>query len=194
MTNGESFMQKASFVKRVAIPTAAVLLTMLAMSIIYFHLAWRIENGFLKAIVTFGSAALLFSSIGFGTLLIYPIAFFRGASTGERITACLVAPVVWNIKELLRVSEFFTFGETLYYGLNTVFILSVFGALGLMGLCELVCRWRLNKRAEEPVRVFSPIPVLSIIAGLAALYVCLLWGLGVQFFYIYISGYRAIFT
>jgi hypothetical protein len=95
---------------------------------------------------------------------------------------------------MVRVSEFFTFGETLYYGLNTAFLLSVFGALGQMGLCELICRWRLGKRSEEAVKVFSPAPVISIVVGLAALYVFLLWGLGVHFFYIYIQGYRVLFT
>jgi hypothetical protein len=63
-----------------------------------------------------------------------------------------------------------------------------------MGLSELICRWKLNKRSEEPVRVLSPAPVVAIFAGLAALYICLLWGLGVHFFYIYISGYRALFV
>ncbi len=112
----------------------------------------------------------------------------------ERIIACLITPLVWNLKEMVRVSEFFTLGETLYYGLNTVFLLAVFSALGQMGLCELICCWRLGKRSEEPVKVFSPAPVIAILVGLAALYVCLLWGLGVHFFYIYIEGYRAIFV
>jgi hypothetical protein len=33
-----------------------------------------------------------------------------------------------------------------------------------------------------------------VISGLAATYFFLLWGLGVHFFYIYIQGYRAIFS
>jgi len=63
-----------------------------------------------------------------------------------------------------------------------------------MGLCELMCRWRLGKRSEEPIRVFSPGPIVSIVVGLVALYLCLLGGLGVHFFYIYIEGYKAIFA
>ena len=188
-------MQKTSFLKRFVVPVAIVLVTMIVTSIIYFHLAWRMDSGnALRPAIAFISAALLFSSIGFGTFLIYPVAFFRGAGVGERIIACLITPLVWNAKELVRVSEFFTVGETLYYGLNTAFLLSVFGVLGQMGLCELICRWRLNKRSEEPVRVFSPAPVISIVVGLVALYLCLLWGLGVHFFYIYIEGYRALFA
>ncbi|UCD58131.1 MAG: hypothetical protein JSV16_03175 [Candidatus Hydrogenedentota bacterium] len=187
-------MQKTGFVTRFVIPAAIVLVTTVVTSLIYHHLAWKIEGRALHTILAHVSAVILFVSIGFGALLIYPMAFFRGAHMGERILACLITPVVWNAKEMVRVSEFFNFGETLYYGLNSIFLLCVFGALGQMGLCELICRWRLGKRGEEPVRVFSPLPVISILASLVALYVFLIWGLGVHFFYIYIEGYRAIFS
>jgi len=188
-------MQKTSFLKRFVVPVAIVLVMMVVTSIIYFHLAWRMDSdNVLRPVIAFVSAALLFSSIGFGTFLIYPVAFFRGAGVGERIIACFITPLVWNAKELVRVSEFFTVGETLYYGLNTAFLLSVFGVLGQMGLCELICRWRLGKKGEEPVKVVSAAPVVAIAVGLVALYLCLIWGLGVHFFYIYIEGYRAIFA
>lgn len=187
-------MEQKSFSKRFILPVGIVLATMIVTTIIYFHLAWRMGgDNPIRPVVTTVSSWVLFISIGFGACYIYPTGFFRGASVAERIAACLVTPLVWNLKEMVRVSEFFTLGETLYYGLNTVFLLAVFSALGQMGLCELICRWRLGKRSEEPVKVFSPTPVIAIFVGLAALYVCLLWGLGVHFFYIYIEGYRAIF-
>jgi hypothetical protein len=187
-------MQKASFAKRFITPVAIVLLTMIATSIVYLHLAWRMPHGTLRDIVTFLSAAILFVSIGCGAVVIYPMAYFRGASLAGRAIACLVTPVVWNLKEMLRVSEFFTTGEALYYGLNTAFLLSVFSTLGLMGICEMICRWRLGARSGERVKVLSLGPVACIVAGIVALYVFLLWGLGVHFFYIYIQGYRALFT
>jgi hypothetical protein len=188
-------MEQKSLSKRFILPVAIVLGAMIVTSIIYLHLAWKIDgDNPLRPLVTTVSAWALFISIGFGALYIYPKGFFGGASVAERIIGCLVTPLVWNVKEMVRVSEFFTLGETLYYGLNTVFLLAVFSALGQMGLCELVCRWRLGKRSREPVKVFSPAPVIAIFVGLAALYVCLLWGLGVHFFYIYIEGYRAIFV
>jgi hypothetical protein len=188
-------MEQKSVLKRSIIPVAVVLATMIVTSIIYLHLAWRINAGNpIRPVVTALSSAVLFISIGFGALFIYPKGFFGGASAAERIAACLFTPVVWNLKEMVRVSEFFTFGETLYYGLNTAFLLALFGTLGLMGLSELLCRRKLNKFGEEPVKVLSPAPVLAICAGLAALYICLLWGLGVHFFYIYIDGYRALFV
>ena len=187
-------MRKESFWKRFLQPVGTVLLVWAAMSVVYLEYAWRIEPGALRSIIAFLSAALLFLSIGFGALYIYPMAFFRGASAGERIVACLVTPVAWSLRELVRVSEIFSFGETLYYGLNSAFLLTVFGALGQAGLCELVCRWRLSKRGEGPVKIFSPAPTLLVGMGLAAVYLLLIWGLGVHFFYIYIQGYKAIFT
>lgn len=188
-------MEPQSFSKRSMIPVAIVLATMIVTSIIYFHLAWRISiDNPIRPLVTTLSSWVLFISIGFGALYIYPKGFFGGACIVERSAACLVTPVVWNLKEMVRVSEFFTLGETLYYGLNTAFLLAFFGTLGLMGLSELICRRKLNKLSEEPVKVLTPVPVLAMFAGLAALYICLLWGLGVHFFYIYIDGYRALFV
>ena len=188
-------MEQKSFSKRFVLPVAMVLATMIVTAIVYFHLAWRMDAGSpIRPAITWISSWLLFISIGFGALYIYPTGFFRGASMAERIIACLITPLVWNLKEMIRVSEFFTLGETLYYGLNTSFLLALFGALGQMGLCELICRWRLGKRSDEPVKVLTPAPVIAICAGLAVLFICLLWGLGVHFFYIYIDGYRAIFT
>ncbi len=188
-------MEKKSVLKRSVIPATIVLHVMIFSGIVYFHLAWRMEaGGSLRAVLTWASSWLLFISIGFGTLYIYPRGFFRGAGATERIAACFVTPVVWNLKEMVRVNEFFSLGETLYYGLNTSFLLAVFGTLGLIGLCEIICRRKLAKTSSEPVKVLTPAPIAAIISGLAALFVCLLWGGGVHFFYIYIQGYRALFV
>ena len=187
-------MTKQSFSRRFLQPVGTVLLVWALTSVVYLGCAWRLEPGGLRSVVAFSSATLLLLSLGFGALYIYPIAFFRGASTGERLVACLLTPLVWSLKELVRVSEFFSFGETLYYGLNTAFLLTVFGSLGLAGLCELICRWRFGRRSEQPVRVFSPAPLSWVGMALAAVYLLLIWGLGVHFFYIYIQGYKAIFS
>ncbi|GAB4340899.1 MAG: hypothetical protein Kow0099_17130 [Candidatus Abyssubacteria bacterium] len=185
-------MEKKSFTKRIAIPTGAVLVSMLVSWLVY-NASWKIENDTLQYIIANISAVVLFVSIGFGTLLIYPIAFFRGATLGERVVSCLVTPIVWNIKEMIRVTEFFTLAESLYYGFNQGFLLSVFGAFAEMGLCEMICRWRLNKRGEVRVKVISPGPIVSIAAGLVAFFVLMVWGLGVHYFYIYMEVYKALF-
>jgi hypothetical protein len=187
-------MPKQRFWRRFLQPVGTVLLVWAVTSVVYLECAWRLEPGALRNVVAFSSAFLLLLSLGFGALYIHPVAFFRGASTGERLVACLITPLAWNLKEMVRVGEFFSFGEALYYGLNSAFLLTVFGALGQAGLCELVCRWWLGKRSGRPVRVFSPAPAILIGMGLAAVFLLLIWGLGVHFFYIYIQGYKAIFT
>lgn len=194
MGRGSQAVPKQSFWRRFLQPVGTLLLVWAAASVVYLECAWRLEPGALRSLVAFCSATLLLLSLGFGALYVYPVAFFRGAGTGERLAACLVTPLVWNLKELVRVGEFFSLGETLYYGLNTAFLLTVFGSLGLAGLSELVCRWRLGKRSAQPVRILSPAPLVWIATGLAAVYLLLLWGLGVHFFYIYIQGYKALFS
>ncbi|MBI4832298.1 MAG: hypothetical protein HY801_12270 [Candidatus Lindowbacteria bacterium] len=185
-------MEKKSFMKRTGIMTGIVLVIMLASAIAY-NCSWRIGNNAAQQALANISAVLLFASIGFGTLVIYPVSFFRGATVTERILACLVTPIAWNIKEIVRVGEFFTFGESLYYGLNQVFLLSLFGAFAQMGLCELICRWRLIRRGATAVRIATPAPIVSILVGAAAFYIILLWEVGVHFFYGYITIYKAIF-
>jgi hypothetical protein len=91
------------------------------------------------------------------------------------------------------VTQFFTLGESVYYGLNQVLLLCMFGAFAQMGLCEMICRWRLNKRGEGPLRVISSGPVVSIASGLVAFFVLMVWGLGVHYFYIYMEVYKALF-
>jgi hypothetical protein len=185
-------MDKKSFVKRIAIPTGAVLASMLVSWIIY-NGSWKIRNDIVQFVVANISAIVLFVSIGFGAFVIYPIAYFGGASLRERVLASLVTPIVWNIKEIVRVTQFFTLGESVYYGLNQVLLLCMFGAFAQMGLCEMICRWRLNKRGEGPLRVISSGPVVSIASGLVAFFVLMVWGLGVHYFYIYMEVYKALF-
>jgi hypothetical protein len=109
------------------------------------------------------------------------------------MAACFVTPVCWNLKEMVRVLDFFTPGEALWWGLNPAFLLAFAGAWGQMGLCELVHRVR-RRVAGTPVRVVTAAPVLGIVLALAALYALLVWGGGVHFFYLYMEGYRALFT
>jgi hypothetical protein len=185
-------MEQKSFLRRFVLPVGALLAVMLASSFAY-HNSWRVDNAMLRQAIAEAAAVILFASIGFGALIIYPLSAHGGAGRSERIIACLTVPIIWNIMEMARVREFFGFGETLYYGLNQVFLLAVFGAFAQMGLCELALRWRRNRRREEKERIFTAAPLLSIAAGLAAFYVIMLWGMGVHFFYWYGRIYKALF-
>jgi hypothetical protein len=192
MSYQQTAIEKKSFVQRCIIPSGTVLLIMIISLLVYFN-AWRIDNDFLHWIVAYIFGLLLFISIGFGTLLVYPLMYFRGASGGERVLGSLITPIIWTIKELVRVSEFFTLGESLYYGLSSIFLLIFLGNFGLMGIIELLCRQRIKKRIDPATRVITPLPVIAILIGLAAMYIIFIWGVGVHWFYIYQEGYKALF-
>jgi hypothetical protein len=185
-------MRKRSLAARLLMPAGIVLLLMGASAWVY-DASWRIDHGPLRSAVAFLSGILLWLSIGNGALLAYPMARFRGAGLGERAVACLASPVIWNIKEMVRVSEFFTAGESIYYGLNSLFLLAVIGAFAQMGLCELLCRRRLRSAGQWHGRVATWPPVMAIVAGLSALFLMSYWGDGVHWFYVYMQGYKALF-
>ena len=185
-------MQKQNFLRRVIFPTATVFLTMVVTGVIYKN-SWRIPNDGLRQVVATISAVPFFFSIGFGAMIVYPMSVSRGATTAERMLASLVTPMVWILKEIIRVNEFFTIGESIYFGLNQLFLLTIVGAFAQMGLCEVFCRWRWNKWGEEQVPMFSPTAVVCILLGIVGTYILFIWGWGTGFFYIYMELYKAIF-
>lgn len=173
-------------------PTLAVLCSMIAGLAIYQNM-WKLAAPPVHRPIAHVAAIVAFISIGFGTLLIYPIGRARRAPLGAVIAACLVTPILWNIKEMVRVLQFFTPAEALWWGLNPAFLLTFIGAWGQMGLCELLYRAR-RRAAGAPVRVVTPAPVLGIGLALIALYMLLIWGGGVHTFYLYMEAYRALFS
>ena len=185
-------MERQSLIRRAVAPAATVVIVMAASAILYDQ-SWRIDIDALHQFTAYVSGLILFVSIGFGPLYVYPKAFFRGATALERILACLVTPVAWDVKEMLRVSEYFTWGESLYYGLNTIFILCLCVVAAQMGICEMVCRLVRNRQVSEPVPVVTPASLIPVVVGLLGVGVFFLWGGGASSFYIYQEGYKALF-
>lgn len=183
----------ASPLTRSILPAAALVGVFAASTLVYNN-AWRIETHGVHQAVATAAGIVLFLSIGFGALILYPAASFRGAGAFERVLACLATPLAWNVKEIVRVSEFFPTAEALYYGLNPLFVSILFGTLAQMGLCEILIRRRLKKRGAADIRVAPALPILAILLGIAALAVTLFWEKGVHAFYLYIEGYKALFT
>lgn len=183
---------RCSPARRLVVPAASLL----GLSALFFTVAVNldgIENTATYRLAMNGVHLLLFISVAFGSLFVYPWMFFRGASPRERVFGSLITPLVFVAKEVIRVREFFTWGEALYYALSPVMLLLLIGQVGLMGMAELVCRTTGNRRAVSARRVVSFGPVVAVLAALAALYVFLLWGMGVHWFYIYMQGYKLLF-
>ena len=70
----------------------------------------------------------------------------------------------------------------------------VFGlqVLAMSGVAEIICRIRDRRRGTQ-TKVWAPLPLSAILSGLAALYLMMLWGGGVHWFYFYQEGYLALF-
>ena len=185
-------MDKASFTQRFLYPIAVVLI-ILGVSKVLYEYSWHIDNRVLHQSVAFVSGVVHVLTLWLGSLIMYPWAFFKGASPVERVVACFIPPIAWTISEIVRVTEFFTLSESLYYGLNSQFLVSCAMTAFLMGLLEIICRIRLKKRIETAPKIVTTAPIMAMLAGVGGIYVFLIWGVGVHWFYIYQQGYKAIF-
>ena len=187
------FASKQSFFKRVISPAGVPLLTLIVSWVVYEN-AWRIDIVWLRQMLSFLSGIVMFVSLGFGPFIVYPMAFSRNAGPAERVTPCLITPILWDLKEVIRVTEFFTTGESIYYGFNPLFLGLMAASLFQMGLMEALCRWRTRWGGSDMGKVVWPAPAVAMFLGLAGVFVFLVWGMGVHCFYIYQEGYKVLFT
>ena len=184
-------MSDKSFFHRFAVPACLAIIPLLLSCIVYFN-SWRIDNEALHQLAAIASGFVMIAGIMFGTLVIYPLTFFRGAKPAERIIAGLIPGIAFDMYEIYVVSGVFPLAESLYYALNPAAIMIFFLAFGFMGLCELVCRWIDNRRGNR-VRILTPAPIAAIVSLIVGIYVTLIWGNGAHFFYFYINSYLALF-
>ena len=184
-------MERKSFTGRFIIPVGVVFVAM-TVGFILYNTGGHIPNRFLRGLTVNIGAVSLGLSVAFGPFLVYPMSFFGGAGFRERVVAVFVNPVLWGAKEIVRVSETFSFAESLYYMFNPLMISMVAVFIADIGLLEMLCRRGLKKRGED-VKVFSTPALAAIIGGYSFALFVLLWGLGVHSFYIFIEGYKSIF-
>ncbi len=181
-------MNAAQAPKRFLVPVAVNLLIAIGL---YFLNAIELptENRSLYQLLRNSFLILFYAEVWLsGAVFVYPYLYFRGASLPVRTLAAFVVPVAYILSEMVRVSEFFTWGESLYYGLSTMGLLTLSLQVGLLGLSEMLCRWRAGGQ-----RVFTLRPLAALLFMLAAAYVLILWGAGVHWFYIYQEGYKLLF-
>ncbi len=185
------------FSRRVLCPAGIALGVWVLLNVMTSHLEWfGSGSAYRAAAATF--YPMLGMTIAFSSLFVYSVMYTRGASAKERILCACLVPIAWVSKEIWRVSEFFSLGESFYYALSP----SPLGVLGLqlgcLCLCEIFWRWRYTKRGES-IRIVTPGPIMGL-AGFAVLtYFILLWGTpgdtpGTKWFYLYMEGYKAFFV
>jgi hypothetical protein len=185
-------VQRASFITRFLFPAAIAALALLGSHVIY-RASRLIDNDAIHQEVAFVAGLVYLFVLMGGSLIVYPVAFFMGAKPWERVIACLVTPILWAVTEIIRITEFFTVGESLYYGLNSQVLVFLAFASFEMGLCDMVCRWwtRGKRTAETPI--VTKATAGAVLLGLVVVYVIMIWGGGVHWFYLYQQGYKWLF-
>lgn len=184
-------MQTNNFAKRFLNPMAIVFIAMIGSRIVYFNSS-MIDNHMVYQYVAIISGIIHFFSIGFGAMFIYPTAYLNGASRMERVICCLITPLSWNFIEIYKVSEVFTFFESLYYGVNSLALLTFVGTFAMMAVCEVACRY-IVKRRDNPIKIITPVPVMAVVTLFVTIYVTAIWGNGAHWFYIFLNGYIILF-
>jgi len=186
-----------SFRRRALYPAGVALGVWVLLNVLTGHLGW-FGNGNVYRI----AAAILYPLLGItivaGSLFVYSIMYVRGAPIRERIIWSCIVPVVYILKEIWRVSAFFSVGESFYYALAPVPLGLLFSQIGFLCLGEIFWRWR-DKKSGKELRIFTAGPASGLVFWLITLYFMLLWGSlsdtpGSNWFYLYMEGYKALFV
>ena len=184
-------MKKLDFGKRFVMPVLVVFFVM-ASSWLVYNLSWRLENVAVHRLLASVSGTVLFLSVAFGALVVYPVAYFRGAAWKERVPASLINPFLWATKECIRLSISFSFLECSYYYLNPLNAWLLLSVIAEMALAEIFCRAKLRARGED-ARVLHPTTVAVLLISLSLVVSLYAWGEGENVYVLFLQGYRVLF-
>jgi hypothetical protein len=182
-------MQSPSVMNRFLSPLFLALIVMISSRIAYLH-SCRIDDQAIYHAVAVISGMIQFASIVLAAVLVYPLAYFRGATPVERVVASSTNLAVWICIEIYNVSEAFGCLESLYYGLNIGFILFAW-KFALMAVLELCCRHVAKRRGAE-LGVMTPLPFFAFLVFFFVIWVLSKEG-GAYYFNRLLDGYLAIF-
>jgi hypothetical protein len=181
------------FTKRFVVPAGTALAAWLVLHFMSTHLAW-IGNAWLYRMAMNSVHLVLFFYLIFNGAFVYRAMFFRGASLAERIIGAYITPLAFIVKEIIRVTEFFSFGESVYYGLQPYPMLSLLiGQAGMLAVVEMLCRRALGKGAASRGETVTAAPVMVAVLSAAGVYFMLFWQWGEAAYWIELAVYRMIF-
>ncbi|MBN1573104.1 MAG: hypothetical protein JW984_07910 [Deltaproteobacteria bacterium] len=184
-------MEKKSFYKRFISPQLTVIIIM-AISFLVYHYSHMLKNYTLFQILSTSSGILIMLTLWFGTFYIYSLAYLRGASLFERIVACFIPAFLWATKESIIMAGIYSVPEAIYFYLSVVDQWLVSTMIAEMGISELLLRRAARKRGVVHKRG-PAVAIIAIVIGIGNFLFTLLWDVGVNHFYIFMDGYRAIF-
>jgi hypothetical protein len=184
-------MKKQSFFKRFFTPVFIVFCFM-TLSWITYNIAWRLDNAELHHLLADISGPILLIAVALGTIFIYPMAYFRGASASERIIASFTNPLIWMTKEFIRMLTAFATPEALYYYINPLHVWLILGTIAQISLMELICR-SVAKRRGDVKKGFSLPVFVTLFVSIFLVISLYAWGRGENVFSFYLEMYREIF-
>lgn len=179
-------------VSHLFIPAGIVLCFWIILNLAY-PLVGTIDDVSLYRTLAASICVLLFAINGFGSLLIYPVMYFKGASFKLRVLGAYIIPLAWCFKELYRVTAGVTFLEGVFFAFFTSIQLWLLaGQVGLIGISELLCRLK-AKSKDTSIKILTPGPVIAILFSMAATYFIIIWDGGLSFHLMVKMIYRSIF-
>jgi len=96
--------------------------------------------------------------------------------------------------EIYHASEAFTLAESVFYGLNILFLGTVSGQFIMMGMCDLCCRWIAGRRGQGERNQGPAFAVIACLFGMTGIYFVLLWREGAGLMYLFVQVYKALFV
>ena len=185
-------MAKQRFFRRVVFPILLVIGFIIG-SINVYNFARHIENRTLHLILSNAGTVFMFLSIWLGALFGNTIAFFRGASLGERLVVCLVPPLVWCAKIVYDFIGIYSVGEYFFLVFHHFIIGCPLVALLCMGISEICCRVIANRKpGYGSPKVFALSNSLVLIIGFTLVFL-MLWNGGHSYYYLYMDLYSKFF-
>jgi hypothetical protein len=185
-------MRRQGLFRRVIFPITLVMGTMVV-SIQVYDLSRHIENRTLHLVFSHAGAIFMFLSIWLGAFFANTIAFFRGATFGERMLVSLATPVVWCAKILHGLWGLYSVGEFCYLFLHHFILGCPLVALLCMGISEIWCRIMVRRRSgDRAMKIFSLNNTLLLFLSFMAVF-AMLWNGGHSYYYLYMDMYTKIF-
>lgn len=185
-------MKRQSFFRRVVFPIIFVTGVMVV-SINVYNISRHVENRTLHSILSTAGAVFMFLSIWLGALFGNTIAYFRGASFGERLIVCLVPPLVWCAKIISDFIGIYSTGEYFFLAFHHFLLGCPLVALLCMGISEIWCRLIAKRKpGYASPRVFALNNSLVLIISFTSVLV-MLWNGGHSYYYLYMDIYSKLF-
>jgi len=185
-------MEKQNLYRRVIFPILLVIGVML-LSINLYDFSRAIDHHKLHLLISHTSALFIFLSVWLGALFGNTIAFFRGASFGERVIVCLVPAVLRCALILYDFIGIYSAAEFFFLFFHHIIIGCPLVALLCMGISEIWCRIIARRKTGAPgIKVFALSNTLVLVLSFLSVF-GLLWNGGHFYYYLYMDVYTRLF-